>query len=77
MVSINPPKMHKIQAWALMPSSLCSPMSQDRPRVPQDAKVEAPSMPNDKLVHTSKIHNLEAMSSGREPAAESVAHKIS
>ena len=31
--------------------SLCSPVSQDRPRGSQDAKVESPSMPKDKFGH--------------------------
>ena len=44
-------KIDKIRAWTSQGPSLCPPMSQDRPRivpqdrprVPQDAKVEAPS----------------------------------
>ena len=33
------------------PQSVLSCAPQDRPRVPQGAKVEAPSMPNDKFGH--------------------------
>ena len=50
-VPLNRQKINKIQAWTSQCPFLCSPMSQDRPRVPQDAKVEAPSMPNDTHGH--------------------------
>ena len=40
------PKIDKIRAWTSQGASLCPPLSQDRPRLTQDAKVEAPSMPN-------------------------------
>ena len=42
-------KSRTIQAWTSKCPSLRSPMSQDRPRVPQDAKVKPPSMPNNRL----------------------------
>ena len=43
MDPLNHQKIDKIRAWTSQGPSLCPPMSQDRPRVPQDAKVEAPS----------------------------------
>ena len=62
---------------------------QDRPRVPQDAKVKPPSMPNDRsgnqgcqdpVARMPRIckesANPKAMSNDRGPAAEGVAHKI-
>ena len=60
-------------------------MTQDRPRVPQDAEVKPPSTPNDRsgyqkcqdpLAAMPRICNPEAMSNDRGPAAEGVAHKI-
>ena len=78
-------KSVKIQAWTLKCPLLCSPVSQNRPRVPQDAKVKPPIMPNDKfasqkyqdpLATMPRICNPEAMSNDRGPAAEGVAHKI-
>ena len=65
---------------------MCSSVFQDRPRVTQDAKVEAPRLPNDNfgnnnLIYVCKkekprIYNLKAMSNGQGPAAEGVGHKI-
>ena len=64
---------------------LCSPVSQNRPRLPLDAKVKPPIMPNDRfashkyqdpLATMPRICNPEAMSDDRGPAAEGVAHKI-
>ena len=78
-------KSVKIQAWTSKCPLLCSPVSQNRPRVPQDAKVKPPIMPNDKfasqkyqdpLATMPRICNPEAMSNDRGPAAEGVAHKI-
>ena len=37
----------KIQAWTPKSPFLCSQVPLDHPMVPQDAKVEAPCMPND------------------------------
>ena len=60
-------------------------MSQNRPRVPQDAEVKPPIMPNDKfasqkyqdpLATLPRICNPETMSNDRGLAAEGVAHKI-
>ena len=61
-------------------------MSQDQPKVPQDAKVEATSMPNDKFGHQESKMRLQicqastilkqSMNNGRRPAAEGVAHRI-
>ena len=60
-------------------------MSQNRARVPQDAKVKPPNMPDDRfasqkyqdpLATMPRISNPEAMSNDRGPAAEGVAHKI-
>ena len=52
-LTINQQKIDKIQAWKV--SCLVLPnvpgSSQDRPRVPQDGKVEAQSMPNDTHAH--------------------------
>ena len=51
----NQPKIDKIQAWTSQ-YPRCSPMSQDRPRVSQDAKEEAPCMPSHMQGHQkSKI----------------------
>ena len=47
MGPLNRPKIDQVQAWTSQCPFLYSRMSQDRPRVPQDSKVEAPSMPND------------------------------
>ena len=75
----------KIQAWTSKCPLLCSPVSQNRPRVSQDAKVKPPIIPNDKfasqkyqdpLATMQRICNPEAMSNDRGPAAEGVAHKI-
>ena len=78
-------KSVKIQAWTLKCPLLCSPVAQNLPRVPQDAKVKPPIMPNDRfasqkyqdpLATMPRICNPEAMSNDRGPAAEGVAHKI-
>ena len=72
MESLNQQKIDKIQAWTSQGPSLCSSMSQDRPRVLQDAKVEAPSLPNDTHGH----HKPEIWSqtcqesSNQEPASQ-------
>ena len=86
MESLTHKKIMEIRAWASKCPLLCSPMSQDRPRVPQDAKVKPPSMPTKQRVWVPKmprsacnllrICNPEAMSNDRGPAAEGVAHKI-
>ena len=64
---------------------LCFLVSQDRPRVPQDAQMKPPSMPNDRfgyrkcldpLATMSRNCNPRARSNGRGPAAKGVAHKI-
>ena len=56
------------------------------PRVPQDAKVKQPSMPNNRLTFQKcqdplatmpRICNPRALSNGRGPGAVSAAHKIS
>ena len=39
-------KSIRIRCWTLWSSSLCSQLLMDRPMVPQDAKVEAPNLPN-------------------------------
>ena len=78
------PKSIKIQAWISKFPFLCSPKSQDRSNVPQDAKVEAPGKPNDNFGTKNlsyvrkyvKNLNLAAMSNGQAPAAEGVAHKM-
>ena len=78
-------KSVEIQAWTSKTPLLCSPVSQNRPRVPQDAEVKPPIMPNDRLASQKhqdplatmlRISNPEAMSNDRGPAAEGVAHKI-
>ena len=75
----------KIQAWTSKRPLLCSPMSQNRSRVPQDAKVKLPIMQNEMCAYQEcqgplatmpKICNPKAMSNGRGPAAEAVAHKV-
>ena len=80
MKSANPPKSHKNQSLDLKVFFLAPKC----PRVPQDAKVEAPSMAKDTfglrkskicLQKTLRIQHLISMSNGREPAAEGVAHK--
>ena len=66
----NHQKIDKIQAWTSQGPSLCPPMSQDRPRIVpgpsqdrprvlQDAKVEAPSMPNDTHGHHKPENRLQ------------------
>ena len=64
---------------------LCSPMSQNWPRVTQHAKVKQPIMPNDRFAYQRcqdalatmpRICNPEAMGNDLGPAAEGVAHKI-
>ena len=84
----NPPKINKNQGLdlkVLFCCLLCSPMSQNWPRVPQHAKVKQPIMPNDRfasqkyhdpLATLPRICNPETMSNDRGPAAEIVAHKI-
>ena len=78
-------KALKIQAWTSKIPLLCSPMSQNRPRVPQDAKVKPRIMLNerfasqkyqDPLATLPRICNPETMRNDRGPAAEGVAHKI-
>ena len=49
MGSPNAPKINKNQAWTSKCPFLCSPLSQDRPRVLQDAKVKPPSMQNNRF----------------------------
>ena len=76
-------KIIKKPSLDLEVSFLCSRMSQDRPRVPQDAKMEAASMLNwrhqacpkniKKIAKMLRIHNLRTVSSGQGPAAEGVA----
>ena len=62
MGPLNRPKINKNPSLDLKVSFLVLPnvpgSSQDRPRVPQDAKVEAPSMPNDTYgrLFWSKVH---------------------
>ena len=85
----NPPKINKNQGLdlkVLFCCLLCSPMSQNWPRVPQHAKVKQPIMPNDRFAYQRcqdalatmpRICNPEAMGNDRGPAAEGVAHKIS
>ena len=51
MGPLNQLKIDKIQAWTSQVLPNVPGSSQDRPRVPQDAKVEAPSMPNDTHGH--------------------------
>ena len=74
----------KIQAWTSKCLLLCSPMSQDHPRGPQEAKVKPSSMPKDRfadqqcqdpLATMPRIRDPEAMSNDRGPAAGGVAHK--
>ena len=84
----NPPKINKNQGLdlkVLFCCLLCSPMSQNWPRVPQHAKVKQPIMPNDRFAYQRcqdalatmpRICNPEAMGNDRGPAAEGVAHKI-
>ena len=64
---------------------MCSPMLQDRLRVPQDSKVKSPRISNnelgtqkcqDPLATLPRICNPKAMSNGRGPATEGLAHKI-
>ena len=78
-------KSVKIQAWTSKCLLLCSPVSQNRHRVPHDAKVKPPIMPNDRfasqkyqdpLATLPRICNPETKSNDRGPAAEGVAHKI-
>ena len=78
-------KSVKIQAWTLKCPLLCSPVSQNRPRVPKYAKVKPPIMLNDRFAYQEcqgplatmpRNCNPEAMSNDRGPAAEGVAHKI-
>ena len=73
------------QAWTSKRPLLCSPVSQDCPKVPQDARVKPPSMPNDRfgyhkcqdpLASMLRICNARATSDGWGPAAEGVAHKL-
>ena len=83
----NPPKINKNQGLdlkVLFCCLLCSPMSQNWPRVPQHAKVKQPIMPNnrfayqrcqDALATMPRISIPEEMGNGRGPAAEGVAHK--
>ena len=50
----NPPKINKNQGLdlkVLFCCLLCSPMSQNWPRVPQHAKVKQPIMPNDRFAY--------------------------
>ena len=77
-------KSLKIQAWTLKCPLLCSPVSQNRPRVPKYAKVKPPIMVNDRFAYQEcqgplatmpRNCNPEAMSNDRGPAAEGVAHK--
>ena len=79
------PTSRKIGAWNRKGPSLCSQEPHDRPRVRQDAKVEAPRAPNNKFGHQKeqymlpkmpRITSLKAMSNGQGPAAEGVAHNI-
>ena len=65
-------KIDQIQAWTPQGPSLCPPMSQDRPRVPQDAKVEAPIMPNDTHGHHKPENWLQKWqeSSIQDPASQ-------
>ena len=59
MDAINQTKNDQIQAWTLQSPFLYSLIvpgsSQDRPRVHQDRKVEAPSMPNDTHGHQNLL----------------------
>ena len=84
----NPPKINKNQGLdlkVLFCCLLCSPMSQNWPRVPQHAKVKQPIMPNDRFAYQRcqdalatmpRICNPEAMGNDRGTSAEGVAHKI-
>ena len=47
MRSLNPLEIDKNQAWTSNCPLLCSPKFQDRLRVSQEARVQAPRMPND------------------------------
>ena len=85
MPSLNPPKINKNPSPDREVFFLCSQVPQDRPELPQDVKVEAPSVPNDKFRHQKcqdpfakmpRIESPRAMSNGQEPAAEGVAHRI-
>ena len=85
----NPPKINNnqgLEVKVLFCCLLCSPMSQNWPRVPQHAKVKQPIMPNDRFAYQEcqgplatmpRNCNPEAMDNDRGPAAEGVAHKIS
>ena len=45
----GPQMLNKNQAWTSKCPFVCSPVSQDRPRAPQDANVKSPSMPNERF----------------------------
>ena len=72
----NSPKINKNQGLdlkVLFCCLLCSPMSQNWPRVPQHAKVKQPIMPNDRFAYQrcqdalatmSRICNPEVMGAG-------------
>ena len=47
MGPLNQLKINELQAWTSQVLPNVPGSSQDRPRVTQDGKVEAPSMPND------------------------------
>ena len=81
----NPPKICKSPSLDLKVSFVMLPNVPNRPRIPQDAKVKPPIMPNDRfafqkyedpLASMSGICNPAAMRNDRGPAAEGVAHKI-
>ena len=81
----NPPKICKNPSLDLKVSFVMLPNVPNRLRIPQDAKVKPPIMPNDKfasqkyqdpLATLPRICNPETMSNDRGPAAEGVAHKM-
>ena len=49
MGSPNTLKINKNQAWTSKCPFLCSPVSQSRPGLPQDAEVKPPSLPNNRF----------------------------
>ena len=60
MSSLIQLKLNKIQASTSERPFLCSPVSQDRLQVPQDAKAEAPNIPHDKFGHRKPKKNLQS-----------------